>query len=327
MRHVLGVDAGGTKTTCLLASELGDVLGKGAAGPANPHTVGVTQTHRAIQASIRQAMSRTGVHCVDVAYLGVAGVDRTAERKAVSAIVKKLGVAKRFHVDSDALIALAGGTVCRPGVALISGTGSIAFGINSRGQRARAGGWGPVLGDEGSGYDIGRKALMAVMRSCDGRGPQTSLARRVLRHLKLNHPEQLIGYVYGAAMEVPRIAELASIVLDESKRGDPVSQRIVEDATKELTEAALSVIEKLRMEKGPVEVVVCGGAFEYCDILQNSVKTTLQRALPRATLIRPRFDPAVGAVLLGLKSLGVELNDSLLTRLRGSLITVKRDRN
>ena len=182
-----------------------------------------------------------------------------------------------------------------------------------------------MLGDEGSGYDIGRKALMAVIRSCDGRGPQTSLARRILRHLKLDHPEQLIGYVYGDTMGVPRIAELASIVLDEWKRGDPVSQRITEDAAIELTKAALSVIEKLRMEKEPVEVVVCGGAFEYCDILLNSVKTALQKALPRATIIRPRFDPTVGAVLLGLKSLGVEPSDSLLTRLEGSLITVERD--
>ena len=326
MRHVLGVDAGGTRTTCLLASELGDILAKGVAGPANLHTVGVTQTQRAIQASIGQAMSRTGIRHVDVAYLGVAGVDRTPERKTVSTIVKKLGVAKRFHVDNDALIALAGGTVCRPGVVVISGTGSIAFGINSRGQRARSGGWGPVLGDEGSGYDIGRRALVAVMRSGDGRGPQTSLTHRVLRHLKLDRPEQLIGYVYGAAMGVPRIAKLASLVLDESKRGDPVSQRIVEDSAKELTEAALSVIRKLRMEKEPVEVVVCGGAFEYCDVLQNSVKTTLKKALRRAMLIRPRFDPAVGAVLLGLKSLGVEPSDSLLTRVKGSLITVERDR-
>jgi len=325
MRHVLGVDAGGTKTTCLLASEFGDILAKSAAGPANPHTVGVKQTQRVIRASIKQAMSRTRVHYVDVAYLGVAGVDRASERKAVSTIVRKLDVAKKLYVDNDALIALAGGTVCRPGVALISGTGSIAFGINSSGQRARSGGWGPVLGDEGSGYDIGRKALMAVIRSCDGRGPQTSLARRILRHLKLDHPEQLIGYVYGDTMGVPRIAELASIVLDEWKRGDPVSQRITEDAAIELTKAALSVIEKLRMEKEPVEVVVCGGAFEYCDILLNSVKTALQKALPRATIMRPRFDPTVGAVLLGLKSLGVEPSDSLLTRLEGSLITVERD--
>ena len=151
-----------------------------------------------------------------------------------------------------------------------------------------------MLGDEGSGYDIGRKALMAVMRSCDGRGPQTSLARRILRHLKLDHPEQLVGYVYGARMGVPMIAELASIVLDESKRGDLVSQRIVEDAAKELTEAALSVVEKLGMEKGPVEVVVCGGAFEYCDILRNSVKIALQKALPNATVAHPRFDSAAG---------------------------------
>jgi len=327
MRHVVGVDAGGTKTTCLLASELGDILAKGVAGPANPHTVGVTQTQRAIRVSIGQAMSRAGIRCVDFAYLGVAGVDRTSERKAVSMIVRKLDVAKRFQVDSDALIALAGGTVCRPGVVVISGTGSIAFGINSKGQCARSGGWGPVLGDEGSGYDIGRKALAAVMRSSDGRGPQTSLARRILGNLKLDHPEQLIGYAYGATMGVPKIAELASIVLDESKRGDPVSQRIVEDAAKELTGAALSVIGKLRMEKEPVEVVVCGGAFEYCDVLQNSVKTTLKKALPRATLMRPKFDPVVGAVLLGLKSLGVEPSDSLLTRLKGSLITVERDRN
>jgi len=327
MRHVLGVDAGGTRTTCLLASELGDILAKGVAGPANLHTVGVTQTQRAIQASIGQAMSRTGIRHVDVAYLGVAGVDRTPERKTVLTIVKKLGVAKRFHVDNDALIALAGGTVCRPGVVVISGTGSIAFGINSRGQRARSGGWGPVLGDEGSGYDIGRRALVAVMRSGDGRGPQTSLAHRVLRHLRLDRPEQLIGYVYGDTMGVPRIAELASIVLDESKRGDPVSRRIVEDAARELTEAALSVTKKLRLEKGPVDIVVCGGAFEHCDVLHNLVKTTLQKALPRAMLVRRRFDPAVGAVLLGLKSLGVELRDNLLTRLRGSLIAVERDRN
>lgn len=323
MRYVLGVDAGGTKTLCLLANEHGEVLGKGVAGPANPHTVGLTGTRRALAASMRRATSPRAVGCVDFAYLGVAGVDRAYERKAVSGIVKALNIAKRFHVDNDAVIALAGGTVCRPGVALISGTGSIAFGVNGEGCRARSGGWGPMLGDEGSGYDIGRNALKAVMKAHDGRGPGTSLTRRILKRLNLTTPEQLVGYVYATPMVVPKIAELALVVLEESKRGDRVSQRIVSEAAGELVEAALSVIRKLRMKRGEVEVVLCGGTFEYHDVLESLVKANLRRALPNAVLVRPKFDPAVGAVLLGLKSLRVKLDRGLLERLQESLSVVE----
>jgi len=319
MRHLLGIDAGGSKTVCLLANEAGEVLTCGLGGPANPHTVGIQNTQRAISQSVQQAISKSKPGKVEVAYVGAAGVDRASDREILTVLMNELAIAESCYIDNDAAIALAGGTICKAGVVVISGTGSIAFGMNSRGERARSGGWGPILGDEGSGYDIGRRSLVAVMRSHDGRGPETTLTARIRDYLKLGDLSELVQHVYEARPEIRHVAELATLALEESQSGDPVSRQIVTEAVEELTSAAVSVVRMLDMEGQPVDVVASGGVFEHRGILLEHMRESLRNRLPKARLMRPRFEPAAGAILLGLKALGVKLDDIILARMDNSL--------
>jgi N-acetylglucosamine kinase-like BadF-type ATPase len=177
--QVLGIDAGGSKTTALLADGSGRIIGEGRSSGANLHTDGELQVEKVFHSVIEQATEGRDT-AIAAACLGIAGVDREADFRIVGDIMRRLGFRSNLLIVNDALIALVAGAGASPGVVVISGTGSIAYGVSHRGLAARAGGWGPTLGDEGSGYWIGRRALAAVVRDVDGRGPGTQLTPRVL---------------------------------------------------------------------------------------------------------------------------------------------------
>jgi len=185
--HVLGIDAGGTKTVALLADADGRVVGEGRAGGANLQAHGELEVEKVLHHVIDAAMAPHPDPPAAVC-LGLAGVDREGDGEVIRGIMRRLGFRTHILIVNDALIALVAGVPLQPastvgpGVVLISGTGSIAYGVNSQGLAARAGGWGTSLGDEGSGYWIGRRALKAVARAADGRGPQTRLTALVLGH-------------------------------------------------------------------------------------------------------------------------------------------------
>jgi len=193
--HVLGIDAGGTKTVALLADGEGRILGEGRAGAANLQTEGELEVEKILHTVIERATD--GRHPTLAAVcLGMAGVDRQDDAVVIRDVMRRLGFRSNALIVNDALIALVAGAGASPGVVVISGTGSIAYGVSHHGVAARSGGWGPTLGDEGSGYWIGRRALAAVMREFDGRGPQTELSRLVLRHFSLPRPESLVAEIY-----------------------------------------------------------------------------------------------------------------------------------
>src|SRR5947208_11441050 len=201
--HVLGIDAGGTKTVCLLADDRGSVVGEGRGPGANLHVAGELALEKVVHEVMEQAIGDRAIVPAAIC-LGIAGVDREDEEQTVRAIMRRIGYKSRTLVVNDALIALVAAGGDAPGVVIIAGTGAIVYGRNASGEAARAGGWGHMIGDEGSGYWIGREALTAVMRAGDGRGPATGLTDDILTYFQVRDVSHLPRIVYDR--EVPRVS-------------------------------------------------------------------------------------------------------------------------
>ncbi len=301
--YVLGVDGGGTKTICLLVDSQGHQRGRGQSGPSNRYAVGDALAESALRQAILAALESGGVTAAAVGAicLGMAGVDRPGDVAVVQEMVRRIIPVPRVLVCNDAIIALAGGVGRLYGVVLIAGTGAIAYGVNAQGQARRASGWGHLLGDEGSGYDVGLKALRAILRAYDGRGPATALEGLVLRHWGLDRPEGLIGLVYAPDFPRRRIAALLPLVEQAAEAGDAVAQDLLVAAGRELGLAAVAVIHGLGMEEDAFEVVLAGGGFKTKLCLRQALEETIQAVAAQATLIAPRHEPALGAASLALR--------------------------
>jgi len=232
--------------------------------------------------------------------LGIAGVDRDDDAEAVRGIMKRIGFKARALVVNDALIALVAGAGDRPGVVVVSGTGSIAYGRDARGRAARAGGWGYLLGDEGGGFWIGRAALTAVVRQFDGRGPRTVLTEMILAQMGLNSPPQLIHAIYVRGLHRYAIASIAPVVQQASDGGDAVAAEIIERAAAELAAAAASVILRLDMRGDSFPTVLAGGIFRGLPSLIGKVAGRIAEIAPRSDVRQLTAEPALGAVTLAL---------------------------
>jgi len=199
-------------------------------------------------------------------------------------------------LETDARVALAGATGNEPGVVIIAGTGSIACGINSRGRYARSGGWGPTMGDEGSGSYIGRRALEAVVMAYDYRGEPTIMMEPVLRYFGVSSPPELPPVIYDAPDDVAgRIAQLSRIVVSAAEQQDRVAIKILSDAALELARAAVAVIEQLRMENDIFRVAYVGGVFSAGDLVISPLRKEINRVARQALVAAPLESPAIGA--------------------------------
>ena len=296
--HVLGIDAGGTKTICYLADQAGQVVGEGRAGGANLKAEGELAVEKNLHTAMDQALGDRSA-AVAAICLGMAGADRDDEKTLVQDILRRIGARTRVLVVNDALVALVAGVGDASGVVIICGTGSIAYG-RSADRAARAGGWGHVLGDEGSGYWIGRRALRAVARAADGRGPATSLTTRVLNHFAVAKPSDLIAEVYDRQLRHHAIAQTARLVQQARDEGDEVATQILEQGAHELVRAARSVVERLKMQEEAVQFVLAGGVFSGVPWLGEELKRRLPAIAPRGQVKRLEVEPAMGAVRLAL---------------------------
>jgi glucosamine kinase len=297
--HVLGIDAGGTKTVCLLADDRGMIVSEGRGPGANLHVAGELGVEKVLHELMEQAIGDRGITPAAIC-LGIAGVDRDVEEQTVRAIMRRIGQRSRVVVVNDALIALVAGAKDAPGIVIIAGTGSIAYGRSQNGDAARAGGWGHMLGDEGSGYWIGREALGAVMRAADGRGPATALSADVLAHFSISDLSQLPRIVYDDEQPRTSVAALGPLVQHASMRGDAVASRILERAADELVLAATSVATRLAMRGDAFTVFLAGGVFRVVPWLADELPRRLVEVAPRCQVQRLDEEPAVGAVWLAL---------------------------
>jgi N-acetylglucosamine kinase-like BadF-type ATPase len=297
--HVLGIDAGGTKTVCLLADERGNILSEGRGGGANLHTSGELDVEKVLHAVMETAIGDRDITPAAVC-LGIAGVDRDDEARTVRAIMRRIGYKSRIVVVNDALVALVAGAGNAPGIVIIAGTGSIVYGRNARFEAARAGGWGHIIGDEGSGYWIGREALAAIVRAADGRGPDTRLTEDVLAHFNIDDTSRLPRIVYDRELPRMSVAALGPIVQQASDLGDAVASGILERAADELVLAARSVATRLEMRGDEFAFVLAGGVFRVVPWLGYEVTRRLVEVAPRSHVRLLEQEPARGAVGLAL---------------------------
>lgn len=298
-RHVLGIDAGGTKTVCLLANGGGTVLAESRGSGANLQAAGELEVEKVLHQVMEEVVAPRDVRPVAIC-LGMAGVDREDDAAVVRAIMRRIGYQAHVTVTNDALVALVAGAGHDPGIVIISGTGSIAYGRNAKGEAARAGGWGYVLGDEGSGYWIGRVALRAVVRAADGRGRPTSLTPRILEHFNVRRPQDLVHEIYYKGARPSAIANVARHVQSAYEEGDDVAADILRTGARELVSSAASVADQLDMRAERFTFVLAGGMFHAIPWLARAMSEQLPEVAPRAEICVLDVEPAYGAVRIAL---------------------------
>jgi N-acetylglucosamine kinase-like BadF-type ATPase len=299
----LGVDGGQSSTTALIGDESGRILGRGEAGPCNhvESEQGRARLVTAVTESVAKAAAAAGVPAdaeFDAAVFGMSG-GPADKREVIASLVR----ARRLEVTDDARIALLGATGGGPGIIVIAGTGSIALGRNAEDRVVRAGGWGYIFGDEGSGFDIVRQALRAALRAEEGWGPKTSLADRLKAATGAATANDVLHLFYMRGWPRDRVATLAPLVEQAALEGDAVARTVLQQAAQQLSTLAGSVRSQLFPKGSPVFVATVGGVFQ-CKMLAEFFRL-LAELEPGGSVGPPRRDPACGALLAALRQAGL----------------------
>lgn len=307
---VIGIDGGGTKTTALLADLNGNTLAEAIGGPSNFQVIGTEQAAQVLYSQIHSCCSQVGKALKDIGVIvaGLSGAGRESDkirmRDAFIAVARKARVSFPIvEIESDARIALEGAFSGSPGIILISGTGSIAYGKAHDGSILRTGGWGRILGDEGSGYTIGRHGLTIVCRQLDGRMKRSMLTKLVEQVFGFDSQEKIISAVYREQFE---IASVAPLVIEAATKGDEECARIVNRAAFELTELVRTVTLKLEevgrgRPQQKLPLALYGGLITAENVLRKILCHKITFSLPQIKMIENPGTPEQGAVRLAIK--------------------------
>ncbi len=305
---VLGMDGGGTGTTCWLADESGRVVGRAESGPSNVKSVGATVARTSLNAAIEGAFESAGlsVQPVAVACLGLAGFDREEDRVLLRDWSDQASWARSLVLTNDCELVVAAGTPSGVGVGVIAGTGSIAMGIAADGRRVRAGGWGHIFGDEGSGYAVAVAALRRIARLTDGRDPRSAehdaLARHVCRFMEIEHPVGLVSAVYGRGYDRAWIAGMVPAVVAAADEDRAIVDEILTPAGRDLADIIAAVAHRLGWNGGPLDVGMGGGLILNCVAVQQGMIDGLES---RGFHVNTRGveHPVEGALVLARRAL------------------------
>jgi len=298
----LGIDGGGSKTSCLIGDET-SILGAGTAGGSNPVRVGEAQAREALATAIRQACAVANVNPSQIqgTCVGLAGAARPEISEPVRQCIAEF-VPSEIDVVGDMVIALEAAFGSEPGVIVIAGTGSIAYGRNSKGQTARAGGWGFAISDEGSGHWIGRAAVAAAVRALDDDAEATnqSLLESLMKFWQVKTREQLV--VAANATPPPDFAALFPAVLASADRGDRIALDVLAQAGAELASVARRVITRLFANVGTLSVAMSGGVFGSSPLVRQVFYNSLRSEHPEAAINPSVIEPVRGALALARKA-------------------------
>ncbi len=300
MKYVIGVDGGGTKTLALLGDIDGHVIARGVSGASNYNAVGFEAACVALEEAIDLAQKDHPGEISAICF-GLAGVGRPddIEQFQYWAVNRFPGVTVKVVNDAEILLAI--GSPTGAALALICGTGSIVYGRTTTGELIRAGGWGYLFGDEGSGYAIGVAALRAVIQEYDGRGPATVLTELVLERRGLSSPAELVRSIYGAGSPRLEVASLSDLVEQAASQGDSVALAILEEAARELSRTVAVVYPKLGTATAPL--VISGGTILHGTYLQTAFHRACETLGLTFTMVRHVPQPAEGAIQLARKML------------------------
>lgn len=292
----VGMDGGGTSTSVIVGDAFEREIGRFELGPSNYHIIGIDQLKILFAQVLDELRNRYMITAEDVAVLAFcgAGVDSEEDSEVVTKAIHDAGFVNRVYAVNDAVGAIVGANGKEDGAILISGTGSIAVGIEKN-QLYRVGGWGHVADDEGSGYWIAKEALRAVFRAHDHRGQKTLLTDAVLKHLNLEKVEDLIGFIYDSQTQKQHIAELAQYVLIFSK-SDQVACDIANEAARGLFDMGYTLMKN--MNKEALVIKGCGSILLKTDVIFNRLLELSKSICPSLKFELPDQDAATGALIL-----------------------------
>lgn len=304
--HLLGVDGGGTKTTAAVLDLRRSTLSTSTAGPSNPDVNGIEAAVASITDAVRGALDAAGATPGDLAgaVLAIASADSAENQADLLAKLDLLAPVERTLVLNDTVAAWAAGTLGQPGVAVISGTGSNTLGVAADGRTWRCGGWGHLLGDEGSGHWIGLEGLRAAVTYRDGRAPWSALVPRLIAFYDLRQVEDIDDLIYSA-LDKSGVAAFATEVAAAAADGDEVATRILATAGRLLAEQTVTVIRRVGL-RGDFPVSLVGGAFRSGPAFLDAFTAHVAAVSPDARFVHPRMSPAAGAVLLAARLTSTE---------------------
>ena len=290
MKFVAGIDGGGTKTRILCCDLQGKQIAAREYGPFNLNSIG-EEAFRNLIAEITTFLKATG-DCTALC-IGAAGVSNPRMGDLIAQAMETAGIA-RWKLVGDQEIALWGALEGSPGVSVVAGTGSICCGRNEAGDYITVGGWGHLIGDEGSGYAIGRDVLKAVTHYWDGYGEETGLVKAVIDTLHMEARQKMIAYVYENSKS--SVARAARIAEQEAANGDAVAKKILLKNAGDLAKQVKAVTARLSRQQG--EIALLGGLLENDTIYRKSLVKEIQNTNPGFVCVTPKQNALTGAVLM-----------------------------
>lgn len=303
MAYYLGVDGGGSKTTGAVGDE-SSLLASVTAGPSNITRVGEVGAREALQQAMREACSAAGImpRQVQRVCIGIAGAGRTEVRETIRTIAAEV-LTGEIEVVGDMQIAMAAAFGLGPGVIVIAGTGSIAYGRDAQGKTARAGGWGYAISDEGSAHWIGRTAVSGLLRAIDQTASRETEPRSTVessplfRELKAAWKWQTLDEIVRAANSTPDFAALFPAVLSAAEAGDPLAKSVLAQAGRELAQLAGIVVQRLFVDGGAtVFLAMIGGVFRHSPALRHVFFGEARKLDPRVVVNPQIIEPVAGAL-------------------------------
>ncbi|MEN6519917.1 MAG: BadF/BadG/BcrA/BcrD ATPase family protein [Armatimonadota bacterium] len=296
--YVAGIDGGGSKTECAIVDQDGLCVAIGLGGPSNIFYADISNVIESLDTAMASAIENAGEH-VKVVLTGC--THRAARIPEVKArISERLGGDVRLYTEGEAALGSAGFSE-RFGIALIAGTGSSAFGFTRDGKRCRAGGWGMLLGDEGSAYDIAVSGLRSATRMMDGRGPKTVILDRACEHFCISPGfESFVQFFKGTPRD--KIASFAPMVTAAAREGDTAAETIVSNAARDLAECVIALARKLFSQDDEFPVALHGGVMRDSRTAE-CITELIKERYPNADVRTPIYSPGVGLALFTLNDM------------------------
>ncbi|MYL40295.1 N-acetylglucosamine kinase [Virgibacillus salexigens] len=318
MSYIIGIDGGGTKTLALLADLEGNIISTCITGPSNPNTVSsraLSHTFETIFSQFKEEAPEAFSKLIGI-FAGIAGAGSSMIQTQLYQLLDALSPsACRVTVQPDAINALYSGTLGKPGVVQISGTGSLTFGINENQQQSRIGGWGYLLGDEGSGYDIGKKGIAAALHYLDGKINETMLLKMLYDYFHVDTGRDLTDQIYHNADPKRSIASVCRLVFQAYQSGDKAASIIIDDAAWEIARNIHLLHKRLFSVGEQINVVVCGGVFQN-SIFPTLIKQELNKIVSGITVITPKLPPVCGSVIGAYLSEDMNISTDSMNRLQ-----------
>jgi glucosamine kinase len=316
----IGVDGGGTYTAAIAITEKGHIIGKSLGEQTNFYTSNMDTAKANMKETIDRLLEQYCISDYECISIGMSSLDYEPDRDFVDSFASGIFPAEKVEMHSDVYMALMGMTLGKPGIMIVSGTGSIAIAMDQVGKVHILGGWGYLLRDEGSGYDIALQGIDAALKSAEGLGEKTILEQKVLEFFKADTHRGLIDIFYNPPLSTSRIAGFGKVVIETAEQGDKVAISIIDQAVKTLVGYACRLVDKVGSEDCIIGMY--GSVLHKNPRISNAFIEQVHQVYPNTKIGFPEFKPETGAVIYAMIKRGLPINQEILDNIRVTMTGV-----